>query len=45
MKEIMEHNDVIKILRAKAIRDEYVINNNRIDNKRVLDDYYLLLKT
>lgn len=37
----MNHEHVIKILRAKALRDEYR-NWTRIDVKRVLDDYYSL---
>ena len=37
----MEHEVVIKILKAKALRDEYRVWT-RIDVKRVLDDFYSL---
>ena len=40
----MEHNDVIRILKDKADRSEYSIWENRIDNKRILEDYYSLLE-
>lgn len=38
----MEHQEIIKILQAKAEKSFYWIGDNRIDVKRLLDDYYEL---
>ena len=41
----MQHNEVIKFLQERAAREWYTLANNRIDNKRLLDDYYSLLES
>ena len=40
----MVHEEVIKMQRDKALKGEYE-DWNRIDNKRVLDEYYSLIKS
>lgn len=40
----MDHKEIIKILQERAERWQYLYWSQRIDNKKVLEDYYNLEK-